>query len=139
MFKPDIHAFEQIRFVEALAYHIELGSGAVAVLVVGEEFSQSKRRKILGGVTQNAPEYHALCRWGMKSLLPATVHTVERVFGQQAGALVQKSIDFAAELNWIIASGLVASPSSWTACCRASTLLSRMATFAPMTAASIKF
>jgi 3-oxoacyl-[acyl-carrier-protein] synthase-3 len=70
------------------------GSGAVAVLVVSEELSQSKRRKIVGGVTQNAPEYHALCRWGMKSLLPATVHTVERMFGHQAGALVQRSIDF---------------------------------------------
>ncbi len=70
------------------------GSGAVAVLVVGEELSQSKRRRVVGGVTQNAPEYHSLCRWGMRSLLPATVHTVEKVFGQQAGALVQKSIHF---------------------------------------------
>ena len=70
------------------------GSGAVAVLVVGEELSQEKRRRVVGGVTQNAPEYHSLCRWGMKSLVPATVHTVERVFGHQAGSLVQKSIDF---------------------------------------------
>jgi len=70
------------------------GSGAVAVLVVSEELSREKRRKVIGGVTQNAPEYHALCRWGMKSLLPATVHTVEKVFGSHAGALVQKSIDF---------------------------------------------
>lgn len=70
------------------------GSGAVAVLVVGEEFSREKRRRIVGGVAQNAPEYHALCRWGMKSLLPATVHTVERVLGQQAGAIVQKSVQF---------------------------------------------
>jgi 3-oxoacyl-[acyl-carrier-protein] synthase III len=70
------------------------GSGAVAVLVVSEELSREKRRKVLGGVTQNAPEYHALCRWGMQSLLPATVHTVEKVFGHQAGALVQRSIDF---------------------------------------------
>ena len=70
------------------------GSGAVAVLVVSEDLSREKRRKVLGGVTQNAPQYHALCRWGIKSLLPATIHTVEKVFGQQAGALVQKSIDF---------------------------------------------
>src|SRR5438552_9114921 len=70
------------------------GSGAVAVLVVSEELSREKRRKVIGGVTQNAPEYHALCRWGMKSLLPATVHTVEKVFGHQAGTLVQRSIDF---------------------------------------------
>ena len=70
------------------------GSGAVAVLVVGEELSREKRRRVVGGVTQNAPEYHALCRWGMKSLLPATVHTVEKVFGTRTGALVQKGIDF---------------------------------------------
>src|SRR5215471_3227989 len=70
------------------------GSGAVAVLVVSEELSREKRRRVVGGVTQNAPEYHALCRWGMKSLLPATVHTVEKVFGSHAGALVQRSIDF---------------------------------------------
>jgi acyl-CoA:acyl-CoA alkyltransferase len=70
------------------------GSGAVAVLVVSEELSREKRRKVLGGVTQNAPQYHALCRWGVQSLLPATVHTVEKVFGHQAKAIVQKSIDF---------------------------------------------
>jgi 3-oxoacyl-[acyl-carrier-protein] synthase-3 len=70
------------------------GSGAVAVLVTSEELSREKRRKVLGGVTQSAPQYHALCRWGMQSLLPATVHTVEKVFGYQARSLVQKSIDF---------------------------------------------
>ena len=46
------------------------GSGAVAVLVVGEELSREKRRRLLGGVTQNAPQHHALCRWGVQSLLP---------------------------------------------------------------------
>ncbi len=67
------------------------GSGAVAVLVVGEKFSKEKRRRLVGGVTQNAPEYHNLCRWGVKSLLPATLNTVERVFGHQAGALVHQA------------------------------------------------
>src|SRR5262245_19985092 len=70
------------------------GSGACAVLVTAEGLSRDKRRRIVGGVTQNAPEYHALCRWGVKSLLPATIHTVEKVFGQQAGVLVHRSIDF---------------------------------------------
>ncbi|HEV3439465.1 MAG TPA: 3-oxoacyl-ACP synthase III [Gemmata sp.] len=70
------------------------GSGAVAVLVTNEELSQEKRRKLLGGVTQSDLQYHALCRWGMQSLLPATVHTVEKVFGHQAKAIVQRSIDF---------------------------------------------
>ncbi|MBA2227406.1 MAG: 3-oxoacyl-ACP synthase III [Gemmataceae bacterium] len=70
------------------------GSGAVAVLVVSEELSRHKRRKVLGGVAQAAPEYHALCRWGMRSLLPATVHTVEKLFGTQAGVLLQRGLDF---------------------------------------------
>jgi len=70
------------------------GSGAVAVLVTNEELSSEKRRKVLGGVTQSALQYHALCRWGMQSLLPATVQTVEKVFGHQARSLVQRSIDF---------------------------------------------
>ncbi|MCS7021405.1 MAG: 3-oxoacyl-ACP synthase III [Gemmataceae bacterium] len=70
------------------------GSGAVAVLVVSEELSRHKRRKILGAVAQAAPEYHALCRWGMRALLPATVQTVEKLFGTQAGALLQRGLDF---------------------------------------------
>jgi 3-oxoacyl-[acyl-carrier-protein] synthase-3 len=69
------------------------GSGAVAVLVANKELSSERRRKILGGVTQSAPEHHSLCRWGMQSILPATVHTVEKVFGHQARSLVQRGID----------------------------------------------
>jgi 3-oxoacyl-[acyl-carrier-protein] synthase-3 len=69
------------------------GSGAVAVLVVGEEMSRARRRKLLGGVTKNAPQYHNLCRWGLQGILPAAVGTVEKVFGSNAGALVQKGID----------------------------------------------
>ncbi|MCE9567579.1 MAG: 3-oxoacyl-ACP synthase III [Planctomycetes bacterium] len=74
------------------------GSGAVAVLVVGEELSREKRRKLLGGVTQNAPQHHSLCRWGIKSLLPAAVQTAEKVLGhlpagQQAKSLVQRGFD----------------------------------------------
>jgi 3-oxoacyl-[acyl-carrier-protein] synthase-3 len=70
------------------------GSGAVAVLVTGEELSREKRRKLLGGVTQSAPQYHGLCRWGVQSILPATVNTFEKVFGLQARAMLQRSIDF---------------------------------------------
>ncbi len=88
-----VHAKSLEFFRESVAT-LTGGSGAVAVLVVGEAFSRQKRRRIVGGVTQNAPEYHALCRWGMRSLLPATIHTVERVFGTQAGAIVQRGINF---------------------------------------------
>ncbi len=69
------------------------GSGAVAVLVVSEEMSREKRRKLLGGVTQNAPQHHSLCRWGLQSILPTAVGTVERVLGHNAAGLVQKGVD----------------------------------------------
>ena len=74
------------------------GSGAVAVLVVSEELSREKRRKLLGGVTQNAPQYNSLCRWGLQSILPAAVGTVERVLGHNAAGLVQKGVDNATGL-----------------------------------------
>lgn len=78
------------------------GSGAVAVLVVGEEFSRERRRKLLGGVTQNAPQHHSLCRWGLQSILPAAGAVAgaaaERVLGHNAVALVQKGADHAGAL-----------------------------------------
>src|SRR5437764_1177361 len=42
------------------------GSGAVAVLLTDGSFSASRRRRLLGGVTQPAPEYHDLSRWGVE-------------------------------------------------------------------------
>jgi acyl-CoA:acyl-CoA alkyltransferase len=69
------------------------GSGAVAVLVTSEELSSEKRRKLIGGVTQNAPQHNSLCKWGLQSILPVAGAAAERVFGQNALALVQKGVD----------------------------------------------
>jgi acyl-CoA:acyl-CoA alkyltransferase len=41
------------------------GSGAVAVLLTDGSFSNSGRRRLRGGLTQSAPEHHALCLWGI--------------------------------------------------------------------------
>ncbi|MBI2191689.1 MAG: 3-oxoacyl-ACP synthase III [Planctomycetes bacterium] len=41
------------------------GSGAVAVLVTDGSFAGATRSRLIGGVTQTAPEYHGLCRWGI--------------------------------------------------------------------------
>jgi len=41
------------------------GSGAVAVLLTDGSFSRSGRRRLKGGITQAAPEHHALCLWGV--------------------------------------------------------------------------
>jgi len=47
------------------------GSGAVAVVVTDGSFEQAPRRRLLGGTTQAAPQYHALCRWGIDAMLGA--------------------------------------------------------------------
>lgn len=55
------------------------GSGAVGVLITDGSFSRSGRRRLVGGVTQAAPEHHRLCRWGLESLLPAAVDQLEAI------------------------------------------------------------
>jgi acyl-CoA:acyl-CoA alkyltransferase len=45
------------------------GSGAAAVVVTDGSFQESPRRRLLGGTTQAAPQYHALCRWGIDTML----------------------------------------------------------------------
>jgi 3-oxoacyl-[acyl-carrier-protein] synthase III len=47
------------------------GSGAVAVLVTDGSFGTEPRRRILGGVTQAAPQHYRLCRWGLEGMLNA--------------------------------------------------------------------
>lgn len=48
------------------------GSGAVAVLVTDGSFSNKEpRRRVLGGSTQAEPQYHALCRWGIDTVVSA--------------------------------------------------------------------
>jgi 3-oxoacyl-[acyl-carrier-protein] synthase III len=46
------------------------GSGAAAVLLTDGSFSAGRRRRLLGGVTQTAPQFHALCRWGIDAIRP---------------------------------------------------------------------
>jgi 3-oxoacyl-[acyl-carrier-protein] synthase-3 len=82
------------------------GSGAAAVLVVGEELSRERRRKLLGGVTKNAPQHHNLCRWGLQGILPAAVGAVDRMLGHNASALVQRGLDLGAGATALIQKGL---------------------------------
>ena len=42
------------------------GSGAVALLITDRSLSNTGRRRLLGGVTQAAPEHHGLCLWGVQ-------------------------------------------------------------------------
>ena len=45
------------------------GSGAAAVVLTDGSFPDAQTR-LLGGVTQTAPEHHLLCRWGMEETGP---------------------------------------------------------------------
>jgi len=49
------------------------GSGAAAVLLTDGSFSQAPGHRLIGGVTRAAPEFHALCRWGLERILPASL------------------------------------------------------------------
>ena len=86
------------------------GSGAVAVLVVGEELSRNKRRRLVGGATKSAPQYNHLCRWGLESVLPAAVGaavgTVGKVLGQAPAALMQKGVDLGSNAAALARKGL---------------------------------
>lgn len=44
------------------------GSGAAAVLVTDGSFAVARRRKLIGGATQTAPQHFGLCRWGLESI-----------------------------------------------------------------------
>ena len=46
------------------------GSGAIAVLLTDGSFSTARRRRLLGGALQTAPQFHALCRWGIEAIMP---------------------------------------------------------------------
>jgi acyl-CoA:acyl-CoA alkyltransferase len=79
------------------------GSGAVAILVTGDDVAPNRRRRLVGGAVKNAPEHHDLCKWGVRSLLPSGVARLiddkvpalyEQVLGTQAGTLVKSSFDY---------------------------------------------
>jgi len=42
------------------------GSGAAAVLLTSRSVAASDARRLVGAVSQSAPEHHRLCRWGVK-------------------------------------------------------------------------
>lgn len=48
------------------------GSGAAAVVLTDGTFG-AVRRRLLGGVTQTAPEFFDLCRWGFEPRIPASL------------------------------------------------------------------
>jgi acyl-CoA:acyl-CoA alkyltransferase len=60
-----LHGVEMAEFAEALATFTG-GSGAVAMLLTDGSFAGDKGHRLLGAVSQVAPEHHKLCRWGLE-------------------------------------------------------------------------
>jgi 3-oxoacyl-[acyl-carrier-protein] synthase-3 len=59
-----LQGVEMDGFAEALATFTG-GSGAVAMLLTDGSFGATKGHRLLGAVSQVAPEHHELCRWGL--------------------------------------------------------------------------
>lgn len=74
------------------------GSGAVAVLVTDGSFQRERRRQLLGGTAQAAPQHHHLCRWGLQTVLPSNLSQALPVaIGHWAGtaaSMVKSGIEF---------------------------------------------
>ena len=85
------------------------GSGAVAVLLTDGSFSREKRRRLLGGVTQTAPQFHGLCRWGIEALKPLASHHFLQFTSTDSAAVLTHGVElgirtwqaFLRKLGWV--------------------------------------
>ena len=85
------------------------GSGAVAVLLTDGSFSRRTRRKLLGGVIQNASQFHGLCRWGIEALKPLTSHQFLQFTSTDSAAVLTHGVElgirtwqaFLRRLGWV--------------------------------------
>jgi 3-oxoacyl-[acyl-carrier-protein] synthase-3 len=92
------------QFAEALATFTG-GSGAVAMLLTDGSFNASKGHRLLGAVSQVAPEHHRLCRWGLapgdglqQAQFMATDSVAVLKYGVQLGRQTWQA--FLAEMGW---------------------------------------
>ena len=84
------------------------GSGAVAVLLTDGSFGR-KTRRLVGGVTQAAPEFHALCRWGLEAIGPRGDHRFGQFMATDAVAVMKHGVElglrtwraFLGKLGWV--------------------------------------
>ena len=69
------------RFAEALATFTG-GSGAVAMLLTDGSFGGARGHRLRGAVSQVAPEYHRLCRWGLEAAEPMDLAAGDHRYAQ---------------------------------------------------------
>jgi 3-oxoacyl-[acyl-carrier-protein] synthase-3 len=69
------------------------GSGAVALLLTDGSFGRGRRRRLLGGVTRTAPQFHDLCRWGIEALGPAAAHQFGQFMATDSVAVLKHGVE----------------------------------------------
>jgi 3-oxoacyl-[acyl-carrier-protein] synthase-3 len=85
------------------------GSGAVAVLLTDGSFSGQERRRLVGGVTQSAPQFHGLCRWGIEAIKPLALHHFLQFTSTDSAAVLTHGVElgirtwqaFLRKLGWV--------------------------------------
>ena len=102
-----LHGAGMDQFAEALATFTG-GSGAVAMLLTDGSFPSEKGHRLLGAVSQVAPEHHALCRWGLETSsegMQSQYMATDSVSVLKYGVLLgQKTWQiFLAEMGWTAA------------------------------------
>ena len=81
------------------------GSGAAAVVLTDGSFGGEERPRLIGGVSEAAPEHHNLCRWG---LLPIAGHALRAIMQTDAVSVLKHGValgmrtwqTFLRELGW---------------------------------------
>jgi len=103
-----IERLAQLQDMESFKYSLATltgGSGAVALILTDGSFSPQPRRRLVGGVTQTAPQFYDLCWWGVDTD-PQSPHwqymRTDSVSVLENGvALGKRTWDaFLKELNW---------------------------------------
>ncbi len=69
------------------------GSGAVAVLLSDGSFSREHRRRLVGGATRTAPQFHGLCRWGIEALKPFSAHQFLQFTSTDSAAVLTHGVE----------------------------------------------
>jgi 3-oxoacyl-[acyl-carrier-protein] synthase-3 len=85
------------------------GSGAVAVLLSDGSFGREHRRRLVGGVTQAAPQFHSLCRWGIEASKPLSAHHFLQFTSTDSAAVLTHGVElgirtwhaFLRKLGWV--------------------------------------
>ncbi len=91
------------------------GSGAAAVLLTDGSFSKDRRRRLLGGVTQTAPQFHDLCRWGMRSQESGVRRQESGVRSQESGSSLSPTQFMTTDSVAVLKHGVALGQRTWDA------------------------